>query len=65
MSFEGPFCEDRFVTLSEALVASWAGLCMSFMREAYELPRLGSFPGFAGVAAGVVACVLPESEEPI
>ena len=63
--FDGPFLGEGFVTLAEALVAAWIGLCISFIREAYELPRLGSFPGFAGVVVGVVACVPPEFEEPI
>ena len=63
--FEGPFLGDELVTLAEALVATWAGLCISFIREAYELPRLGSLPGLAGVVAGVVACAQSEFEEPI
>jgi hypothetical protein len=51
--------------MAEALTAAWAGLCISFIREAYELPRLGSLPGLAGVVAGVVACAPSEFEKPI
>ena len=65
VSFEAPFLDEGSVTMAEALTAAWAGLCISFIREAYELPRLGSLPGLAGVVAGVVACAPSEFEKPI
>ncbi len=65
VSFEAPFLDEGSVTMAEVLVAAWAGLCISFIREAYELPRLGSLPGLAGVVVAVVAWAPSEFEEPI